>query len=477
MNRPLLDASLLKQPAVQIAVAAMVVFLSAVTLSARNAEPPDRLFFKVMLSAFSNGGLTQLQTARLVVSANGVVHGTFDLQSGGRLDFNIPTETEADWVLSAGELDERRFSSRIVDGFLQIKNKDRGDRSVYYYALADGSYALEYFQDSLYICNQGEPDGPILGRLKTGQRVEQASTGQVISPRRTYSTLDLEGAWHGWGGNNEIWMDFNRDGQIVGYAEADETILAFDGGATVDSEGRVNGWLYFIHEDYDGEILSLSVSFWGLFYSPSSMGGRYEDSDGNSDDWRLEYQSPDPPPPGGPEDDFGGTNNPKEVVAEVIDHVDNLSPIEEVSQEYNDAIDQGQPVKDNRAIPFSLTAYGASANGVIQPGGTPGVVFQWVYAGGTLSDQWVLPLDGEGNLPNGISWRTIIGTNSSGVPIIVVLRTLPAEFLIGLAPGTHTLNYWLQDSEGRKSNLRSEELIINDQTEQKTGPAPKRRAP
>jgi YVTN family beta-propeller protein len=53
------------------------------------------------------------------------------------------------------------------DGFMYAYDHDHRDAEVEIYQCLDNeSYAIEYFRDMVYICNQGEdPDGPILGRM------------------------------------------------------------------------------------------------------------------------------------------------------------------------------------------------------------------------------------------------------------------------------------------------------------------------
>ena len=41
-----------------------------------------------------------------------------------------------------------------------------------------------------------------------------------------------------------------------------------------------------------------------------------------------------------------------------------------------------------------------------------------------------------------------------------MLRRFSAQFLAGLQPGRHTLRYYMVDSRGRRSNLRSEVVTI-----------------
>lgn len=147
----------------------------------RLALAQQTLSLKLMLSTWGGGVLTQNSSGRLDVTVAGQPFGTFWVTRGGRLDFNIPTEAASEWTLLTGGHAERHFRAEVVDGLLNIYNQDRGGRNVYYFLNPDGSYALDYYQELLYICNQGEPYAPILGRPRRGQRVTGFSATLKLS--------------------------------------------------------------------------------------------------------------------------------------------------------------------------------------------------------------------------------------------------------------------------------------------------------
>jgi len=315
------------------------------------ATLPARLNFKVMVSTYENATMTQNRTGLLVITRAGARYGNFSVVAGGRLNFNIPTNAPTRWTLSAPGMDPRHFRAAVVNGALRIYNEDRDDRAVIWSRNDDGSYALEYYQERLYVCNQGDLNGPIIGRLKVGDPVSSS-----------------------------------------------------------------------IYEFQDGE-------------------------------------EPRPGFPwGGPEDNFGGTYSPDEVVAGVVRNVRNLPGSAVISRQFNEAIRQRVRLTDNRVIPYSFGAAGATPSS-ISPQTVPGLVFQWVYAG-NRSRQWQLSMPATGGAAASLQWRTLLGTNATAAPLLVVLRRFASQFLTGLTPGNHTLRYWLVDSHGRRSNARSEVITI-----------------
>lgn len=152
----------------------LAMVLIAATWPAAEAAVPSELTFKVMLSTNSGGQLTQVDSAQMVVSADGVVYGTYYATSGGMLEFNIPTSGTVTWALTTGSLAVRHFSSSLSGGFLVITDTDI-NVELYYRENGDGSYYFEYYRNNLYITNQGNLGAIILGELK------QASTSNALA--------------------------------------------------------------------------------------------------------------------------------------------------------------------------------------------------------------------------------------------------------------------------------------------------------
>ena len=479
------------------------------------AEVPATVTFKVMLSAFSDDGkLTKIETGQMVVSATGAVQGTYPVGAGGWLDFTVPTATTTTWALSTtvlGAATTRNFEAKVVDNYLYISNLDRDRRNVDYYELGTDAYiyAIEYFQDRLYITNQGDPTGAILGELKTGDKVGSASrslpdakpvvqqAGQYRIKYDEYWSLVQEGFnWH-YARSGEVPFTVDGAGTASGSGSITEELvylftecrIAGSTPVAVTVAGTVGDKLilelteetpeYMLHWDCinmpgmdtpaGGETHHRSLEF--PLQNGASVVEDYNDGMfAGQAKWTLLFGGTADAPvdtPGGFEDDFGAPD-PNEVVGGVLTRVEDLPSPAKVSQEWNialeDAVKRGQSFEDNRASGYSagagsLTSAGA---GSIKPAGTtPGVVFQWIYAGDKAPDEWLLPLDSSGTLPNGIAYQTLTDLTDAGASIMAIIRTFPPEFLIALAKGAHTLNYWLQDADGAKSNTRTETITID----------------
>ena len=543
------------------------LFLFCSVVSAQAAE---ELNFKIMLSTYSDGKLTQIETGRLVVTVNGAAYGVYEVTSGGRLDFTIPRDQIAQWILSVPGLADRSFQSEVTDGILKIYNQDRADRGVAYYELDGGGYALEYYQETLYITNQGDINGPILGDLKQGQRLDAAERPNLVSaPTKSSLTDGLQAYWsfddytpgdssvnddsghahflttsRGIPGSEDgmsgkaarFSLDggrfFNTSGAGFGYdqltttmwvkhinrnpeqwwtegvpwPEEAELLLYLGCGVGYKIENSHQTYLLgpknnFGWQGYNLQLEQLGVWTFltmtydnGLFTTYKNatepvtveqpivasdeyaiLGGfsDHNQYDGLMDEVRiynrvlsqaeinLLYAAPQGEvPPGGPEDNFGGIIDPAIVVAGVVNNVTDLPSPDIISAEFNQTRREGIPYLDNRVIPFSEGSDSDPAAGLL-PGasGVPGVVFQWVYAGDRAPSKIFLPLGESGELAEGVTVQSLFET-VNGVPMMVILRFFPAEFLIGLAPGTHTLEYWLEDREGNKSNLRQEKVVI-----------------
>jgi hypothetical protein len=146
----------------------------------RPAPQEDRLSFKIMLSTYlgKTGQLHQNSSGRLEITVDGQAWGVFWTTPGGKLDFSIPSGRPAEWLLVTDAHSPRHFRSEFQNGLLKILNLDRDGREVRYFLAPDGAYALEYWQEWLYITNQGQIDAPILAWLRSGREV--AAGGRLL---------------------------------------------------------------------------------------------------------------------------------------------------------------------------------------------------------------------------------------------------------------------------------------------------------
>ena len=127
------------------------------------------LNFNLQLSYFNpdTGFVERLKEGMCEVETEEGSWGTFPILDG-MLTFTIPFGVTSEIKFTA-ELFKGTKTVRIEfkDGYMYAYDQDHRDATVEVYQCVDGeSYALEYYQDLVYICNQGvDPDGPILGRM------------------------------------------------------------------------------------------------------------------------------------------------------------------------------------------------------------------------------------------------------------------------------------------------------------------------
>lgn len=431
-----------------------VLIGTAPTCLAARAE----LDFKVMMSTWrvQDHSLVQADSGRLDLYLDGSLEASYFVSDGGRLDFSIPYGRTSRWVLIVGAHRHRTFRAEFRDNLLYLHNEDRNDRPVEYYELADGSYALEYFQDNLYITNQGQTDAPVLGKILAGDQAGASQPDRDVWAKLNCNlTNNPTQSIGSGGGTGSFWVSVNcvsdsydaisQDswititGSCCGHSTEATIPYSVDSNSGANRSGSV-----ILKENASGDVFGTVVF--------NQEGATY------------------PPPP---EDGFGFPDNPNQVVGGVLTGVGPLGP-GQTGGCMNDALTGGGSCVDNLAAGFGFGGGGGGSSVVrgggapwpatiIDPsaGGMPGVVFQWIYAGDKAPEEFFLPIGADGELANGITWQTIFDVNASGVPMFVILRSFPPEFLISLGPGDHTLNYWLVDSDGNKSNQRTDKVTIN----------------
>ncbi len=129
----------------------------------------SELIFKVQVSYFNQatGFVERVRQGMCNVTTESGAWGSFPI-SGGQLTFTVPfgvtSEVGFNSLTFNGTMTVRM---EFRDGFVYCFDQDHRDATVEVYQCVDGeSYAIEYYQDLVYICNQGaDPDGPILGRM------------------------------------------------------------------------------------------------------------------------------------------------------------------------------------------------------------------------------------------------------------------------------------------------------------------------
>ena len=133
------------------------------------AQGRDQLLFRLQVSFFNRetGFVERIPEGMCEVEAGGDNYGTYPIVNG-QLTALIPFGQTCLIKFTAQEFGgAKRVRIEFVDGFMQAYDHDFRDADVEVYQYTDEeAYALEYYRDQVYICNQGEdPGGPILGRM------------------------------------------------------------------------------------------------------------------------------------------------------------------------------------------------------------------------------------------------------------------------------------------------------------------------
>ena len=129
----------------------------------------EELAFKLQLSYFNEdtGLVDRISSGSCTVTTESGTWGTFPI-TDGLLTFTIPFGVTSEIGFNSVTFNgTKTVRIEFKDGFMYAYDQDHRDATVEVYQCVDGeSYALEYYQDLVYICNQGaDPDGPILGRM------------------------------------------------------------------------------------------------------------------------------------------------------------------------------------------------------------------------------------------------------------------------------------------------------------------------
>ena len=110
--------------------------------------------------------LHPVQGGTCEVRRNGVLEDTFRIENS-LLEVSLPlgqtSNPRFNWP-GANEVVRLRLEFR--DDYLKVFDENRGDKEVeVFQILGADAYALEYYRNRIYICNQSQEEGPILGRL------------------------------------------------------------------------------------------------------------------------------------------------------------------------------------------------------------------------------------------------------------------------------------------------------------------------
>ena len=465
------------------------------------ADLPEKLQFKVMVSTFNAGQLTQAPSAQIEITVNGQPYGTFASTAGGRLEWEVPSNVVSKWVLTVGDLAHRNFRAEVVDNYLKIYNENRGDKSVEYYEVGSYVYALEYYQDLLYLTNQGDPNAPIMSRVRAGERVSSPTgtapaEAPVLKPKAALFTVYAGGHYAVYGGSigfadqtwpTNYWYNINQYTEFTFLGNGEGT-QSFPGQylkyvITTPNTFQLDA-VQFPSGAYLYDVIAVTTPDMSIsFYGPPDGVYNTIGYDGLADRRGFTYSgfiqvdetTEGTPPPGGPEDDFGGVP-PNTVVGGVVNNVSQLDA-QSVNNNWNDFIGNltggsaGRNSLTGQAGVFTDNRVGGllrrDGSGHRRLGRSPGLG----YAGGGLpvglrrrqSPGRAVPAHRRGrNLCRWSERPVHLRHGQRGAPCSSCCWSFPAEFLLALTPGEHLLKYWLVDQAGGKSNERSETITIND---------------
>lgn len=128
----------------------------------------SELVFKLGLYQFSaeDNLLYPVDGGTCQAIRDGAVTDTFRIQEGGltlEVPFGLTTRLYFNWP---GIYENIRLRLEFQDGFLQVYDENRNDAAVEVFKiLGTEYYAIEYYRNRIYICNQGQEGGPVEGRL------------------------------------------------------------------------------------------------------------------------------------------------------------------------------------------------------------------------------------------------------------------------------------------------------------------------
>ena len=401
-------------------------------LASGEALAQETLTFKLQVTTYAHGKLWYPPAAAMAVQA-GAETTSYLADDAGLLTFTVPTGITSTWQLSLG-LWQVNFRAEFQDGVLRLYDETRNDFPQAYYLQPDGSYAIEYYNNAIYISNQSQADAPILGWIS-----ENALVGA-----RAMSTMDNVARWWSYTDPSRpdytVWLDWTYTGQgnfngLLKVYGPDDSQANYHFQGLAGGEGDVIS-IDAYHLNAAGTI---DYQLAGSITSPNKGTAKIvlpEIGELNvvGTGWQVDPRGDG----GGAEDHFGGGGPYSRLLGN-----------QQVSAEINNARVNGTAYQLNRTLPFSAAYTGASA-----------LVVEWIRPGSAGKDgPEQLALDSSGTLSNGIAWQTGLSYNYQ-VNLVDFRRTLPASFIGGLESGVHTINYWLMDAEGNLSNIRTETIEI-----------------
>ena len=398
-------------------------------LTSGQVQAQETMTFKVQVTTYAYGKLWYPPAAAMTVQSDGGAV-TYAADEAGLLNFNVPIGVTSTWNLSLGNW-EVDFRAEFQDGTMLLYDVTNNNISQAYYLQPDGSYAIEYYHDAIYVTNQSQLNAPIVGWLTENAKVGAKTMSTMENVARWWSYVDSEHPEY------TFWMEWtytgrgNFEGLLKMYGPAEQLNYHFKGLASEQSDS-ISFDAY--HQTSTG-VVDYQVA--GTITSPITATGTITLPDvGTLNVTGTGWQVDPTGDGGGAENHFGGGGPYSRLLGN-----------QQVSAEINTAKTNGTSYQLNRTLPYSSNYSNVAA-----------VVVEWVRPGGSDGAEQ-LALDSSGTMSNGITWQTGLAYNYS-VNLVDFRRTLPASFISGLESGVHTIKYWLVDADGRLSNIRTETIEI-----------------
>ena len=185
-------ASLTFRGLILAAVAAAA--LSLLQPVSAGAQSGGQLVFQAMVCAQDYKTYRRVPSGSCqIFEADGSLFSATFINEKGELEINAPAGRNSTWLLQSGAFNDRRFSLEYSSDVFEIKDQAQGG-NLQYFQQNDGSYILFYSWNGLYITDQGDLDGQILGPISqmlpdtTLTPAARLKTWSAQAKPRVYST-------------------------------------------------------------------------------------------------------------------------------------------------------------------------------------------------------------------------------------------------------------------------------------------------
>ncbi len=141
--------------------------------------------FNLMIVLSEDNGISRAQGGQVAVSVEGADPSVHPIDANGITSFEIP-DGKTTRATFSGEFVSYTLRFEFADGLMQVYNDalpaEQQEAKLPYYLNMDGTYAVEYRQDYLYMLAPSEPGGYVIGSFMARQETapaDQAGTAPV----------------------------------------------------------------------------------------------------------------------------------------------------------------------------------------------------------------------------------------------------------------------------------------------------------